>query len=287
MNKIFAYLKLTRPQNNLIAALSVLVGALVSKDMEFWWGVTFACLSAFFISAGGNCLNDYFDIEIDKINKPFRPLPRGEISPKSALWFSGFLFFVGLCMSFFIAQAEACGYHKSLSVVIATTAIIFLIFYGHTLKRTLFWGNFTVSFVSALAFIYGGITTKDFKLSLIPAIFAFLFHMGREIVKDAQDFEGDLSLNVSSLPIRFGIRFSLTLTTVIFSFLIFLTLLPYIFHIFSLPYLIIVILGVDLVLLYVVWSMWKDPSVSNLGRLSTILKMDMFLGLAAIYVGKI
>jgi len=285
MSRVVEYLKLTRPQNNLIAALSVLVGALVSGDIECWRRVTFACISAFFISGGGNCLNDFFDVEIDRINKPFRPLPKGKISKRSALWFSVFLFLTGLCVSFFI---------RPLSVVIAATAIIFLIFYGHTLKRKLFWGNFTVSFVSALAFVYGGVATtfgeqgrtKDFRLSLIPAVFAFLFHMGREIVKDLEDLKGDRSLNVSSLPIRFGIRFSLAFATAIFSFLIFLTLLPYLFDIFSLPYLIMVILGVDLVLFYVVWSMWKDPSASNLGRLSAILKIDMLLGLAAIYVGK-
>jgi geranylgeranylglycerol-phosphate geranylgeranyltransferase len=277
MNKILAYLKLTRPPNNLIVALSVLVGALVAGEIDHWWGVVFACLSALFISAGGNCLNDFFDVEIDRINKPFRPLPRGEISTKSTLWFSGFLFLIGFCLSIFIGL---------LSVVIAITAIILLIFYGHTLKRKLFWGNFVVSSVSALAFVYGGITTKDFRLSLIPAVFAFLFHLGREIIKDLEDLKGDRSLNVSSLPIRFGVRFSLAFATAIFSFLIFLTLFPYLFDIFSLSYLVMVIPGVDLVLLYVVWSMWKNPTTSNLGRLSTILKIDMFLGLTAIYMGK-
>jgi len=277
MNKIVEYLKLTRPQNNLITALSVLVGALVSGEIEYWGAVAFACISAFFISGGGNCLNDFFDVAVDKINKPFRPLPKGEISRRSALWLSMSLFLVGLGVSLFI---------KPLSLVIATVAIILLIFYNHTLKRKLFWGNFTVSFVSALAFIYGGITTRDFKFSLIPAVFAFLFHLGREVIKDLQDLKGDRSLNVSSLPIRFGIRFSLAFTSVTFSFLIFLTSLPYLFDIFSLPYLIMVIFGVDLVLFYVIWSMWKDSSTSNLGRLSTILKIDMLLGLAAIYVGK-
>jgi geranylgeranylglycerol-phosphate geranylgeranyltransferase len=277
MNKIFEYLKLTRPQNNFITALSVLVGALVAGDIEYWWGVAFACISAFFISGGGNCLNDFFDVEIDKINKPFRPLPKGEISKRAALWFSVFLFLVGLGLSFFI---------RPLSVVIATIVIILLIFYNHTLKRKFLWGNVTVSFVSALAFVYGGIATKDFGLSFIPAVFSFLFNMGREIIKDVQDLKGDRSLKVSSLPIRFGIRFSLAFTTIIFSLLVSLTLLPYFFQIFSLPYLIMVIFGVDLVLFYVLHSMWRDPSISNLGRLSTILKIDMVLGLLAIYAGK-
>ena len=278
MKRIVGYLKLTRPQNNLIAALSVLVGALVSGDVEYWQRVAFACISAFFISGGGNCLNDFFDVEIDKINKPFRPLAKGEIAKKSALPFSVVLFGIGLGTSIFI---------RPLSAVIATTAIVLLIFYGRTLKRKLFWGNFTVSFVCALAFVYGGITTTDFGLSLIPALFALLFHMGREIIKDIQDLEGDLSLNASSLAIRFGVRFSLAFATAIFSSLILLSSLPYLLDIFSLLYLITVTLGVDLVLLYVLRSMWKDPSTSNLGRLSTILKVDMLLGLAAIYLGKL
>jgi geranylgeranylglycerol-phosphate geranylgeranyltransferase len=184
---------------------------------------------------------------------------------------------VGLGLSYFI---------KPLSLVIAAVAIIFLIFYNHTLKRKLFWGNFAVSFVSALAFIYGGIITKDFKLSLIPAVFAFLFHLGREVIKDMEDLKGDSLLKVSSLPNKFGINFSLSFTTCIFSFLMVLTLFPYIFDIFSWFYLILVILGVDLVLIYVIWSMWNDPSNFNLHRLSTILKIDMLLGLAAIYLGR-
>jgi geranylgeranylglycerol-phosphate geranylgeranyltransferase len=277
MNKIIAHLKLTRPQNNLIAALSVLVGALVAGDIEYWGKVSFACISAFFISGGGNSLNDFFDVEIDKINKPFRPLPKGEISKRSALWLSISLFLVGLGVSLFI---------RPLSVIIAMIAIIFLIFYNHTLKRKLFWGNFAVSFVSALAFIYGGITTNDFRLSLIPAVFAFLFHLGREVIKDMEDLEGDSSLKVLSLPNKFGINFSLSFTTCIFSFLMMLTFFPYIFDVFSWFYLVLVILGVDLVLIYVIWSMWNDPSNLNLHRLSTILKIDMLLGLAAIYVGK-
>jgi hypothetical protein len=54
-----------------------------------------------------------------------------------------------------------------------------------------------------------------------------------------------------------------------------------------LPYLLVVIPGVDLVLAYVIWSMWRDHSRSNLHRLSNILKVDMLLGLAAIYAGKL
>ena len=277
MKKIFSYIKLTRPPNNLIAALSVFVGATIAGDIESWWKVFFACLSAFFISAGGNSINDYFDIKIDRINKPYRPLPKGEIAPSSALRFSIFLFLIGIILSVWI---------KPLSPWIALLACGLLVVYSMILKKTLLVGNITVSMVSALAFAYGGIAAGDFKLSLIPAAFALLFHLGREILKDVEDLKGDSSLGASTMPIKLGVDFSLYMCTLVFSFLIFLTWLPYFINVFSLVYLLVVIVGVDLVVIYVIWSMWRDHTSSNLHRLSNILKVDMLLGLVAIYVGK-
>ncbi len=277
MVRIKSYLKLARPQNDLISALSVFVGASVSGSMEGWEKVLLACLSAFLISAGGNSINDFFDLEIDRINKPSRPLPQGEISPSSALRFSLSLFLLGIFLSFWI---------KPLSVLMAFLASGLLGTYSFLLKRKLFWGNLTVGLVSALAFVYGGIVTSDFRWSLIPAGFAFLFHLGREVLKDIEDVKGDFFSGASTLPIRLGINFSLGFCSLAFSSLIILTLLPYIFNIFSLLYLLLVVGGVDLVIIYVIWSMWSDSSSLNLHRLNNLLKVDMVVGLAAIYVGK-
>ena len=278
MKKVFSYLKLTRPQNNFIAAISVLVGAAISGGIESWGKVFFACISAFFISAGGNSINDFFDLEIDRINKPNRPLPKGEISPFSALRFSISLFLLGILLSFWV---------KPLSVLVAFVACGLLIVYSPHFKRKLLWGNLTVSLVSALAFFYGGIATRDFRLSLIPAAFALLFHLGREVLKDVEDLKGDTSSGASTLPIKLGVDFSLGFCTLVFSLLMVLTVFPYIFHIFSFLYLVLVILGVDLLIVYVIFSMWHNHSSSNLHRLSNFLKANMLLGLAAIYVGKL
>lgn len=275
--KIFTFIKLTRPQNNLITALSVFVGASIAGEIEGWEKIVFACLSAFFISAGGNSINDYFDLEIDRINKPYRPLPQGEISPSSVPPFSFCLFSLGIFLSFWV---------KPISILLALVACGLLTSYSSFLKRTFLWGNLTVSLVSALAFIYGGIATTDFRLSLIPAVFAFLFHLGREILKDVEDLKGDFSFGASTLPIKLGVNFSLGLCSMVFSSLIVLTTFPYFFHLFSLLYLFVVILGVDFIIIYVIWSMWHNPSSSNLHRLSNIMKIDMLVGLAAVYAGK-
>jgi geranylgeranylglycerol-phosphate geranylgeranyltransferase len=276
VKRILSFAKLARVQNNLIVALSVFVGAAVSGTVESWGKVLLACVSAFFVSAGGNSINDFFDLEIDRINKPDRPLPRGEVTPASALLFSTVLIFCGIIPSLWIRPA---------SVVVAIAASGLLIMYSYSLKSRLLWGNLTVALVSASAFVYGGLATRDFRLSLIPAAFAFLFHLGREVLKDIEDAEGDRLRGASTLPIRVGVYRSVGFCSLVFVFLMILTPFPYALRVFSVVYLVTVVLGVDLVLLYVIWSMRRDPSTSNLHRLSNLLKADMLLGLAAIYLG--
>jgi len=273
---VSSYLKLTRPVNNLITAFAVFMGAWVAGWVDSFDKLIFALFSASLISAGGYVINDYFDLEIDRINKPLRPLPQREIRPKSALVFSLFLFLAGLFLSIFV---------NTTALLLALLVIFLLILYSLRLKRVPLSGNLLVSFVCGLAFIYGGIVGKDFRVSLIPAGFAFLFHLGREILKDIEDLKGDVSVNAQTLPITWGINFSLLFTTLIFSALIALTVLPYYLNILPLLYLIIV-LGVDFLLIYVMVSMWRDQSRNNLGKLSRLLKFNMILGLAAIFAGR-
>ena len=277
MEKAKIYFKLTRPQNNLITVLAVLVGALVSYPIDSFFKLVLACLSAGFISAGGYVINDYFDLEIDRINKPDRALPKGELLKKSALNFSLLLFGVGLFLSIFI---------KLSSFILAFITFFLLILYSSKLKKTLFFGNLTVSLICALAFLYGGLVSSNFILSFIPASFAYLFHLGREILKDVEDLKGDRLVDAKTIPIFFGKKIAFLFITFIFSTLIILTLAPYIFNIFSIFYLLLVILGVDSLMLYTIFSMWKNPSEKNLGRLSRILKLDMLLGLLAIFIGR-
>lgn len=126
---------------------------------------------------------------------------------------------------------------------------------------------------------------RDFRLSLIPAGFAFLFHLGREILKDIEDLRGDVSVDARTLPIVLGTNFSLLFTTLIFSGLILSTALPYYFGVFGLFYLVLALV-MDILLVYVMISMWRDQSKENLGKLSRILKFNMILGLAAVFVGR-
>src|SRR5690606_10511704 len=89
---IFNFILLCRPVNIFITILSVIVAILLSDKTDFPAAIFFyAAIAAAFTAAAGNIINDYFDIEIDKINKPGRPLAAGYISKKSALIFYGLL----------------------------------------------------------------------------------------------------------------------------------------------------------------------------------------------------
>jgi geranylgeranylglycerol-phosphate geranylgeranyltransferase len=278
MPKIHAFLKLIRPLNVTIAGISVVIGAAVAGQVIFWWKILFAVISAGTIVGAGNAINDYFDLEIDRINKPQRPLPQGEIHPRDTVLFSAFLFLVGINLSIFISP---------IALVISILASSSLIAYSWSLKRKLLIGNLTVAFVSSLAFVYGGITTKDYRLSLIPAVLSFFFHLGREILKDLEDFKGDVTCGARTLAIVKGERFTLTTVSAVFGLLAILVFIPFMLGLFSVAYLIVAFFGVVLILFYVVYSMWKDSSVRNLGRLSIILKVSMCFGLLALILGKL
>ena len=276
METIRGYIRLTRPVNLFIAFLSIFVGGFVTGSIQPLAKLLLACASGTLIMAGANAVNDYYDYDIDRINKPQRPLPAGLVPPEKAHGFSIGCFLLGICFSLFIHLP---------GIVIAVGSSILLYLYSYLLKRTVLWGNVTVALVSGLAFVYGGLAVGRIREAFVVGIFAFFFHWGREIIKDVEDMEGDQSAGIGTLPIRYGVRAALCWATGVLVVLIGLTLIPYIMRIFSVSYLIVVVAGVDVFLVYVLISMWRKPVAANLGRLAILMKADMLMGLLAVYLG--
>ncbi len=277
MVKLKAFYEITRPLNVFIGGLSIFIGAFIAGSIQPIVKVLLAVVSGMFITAAANTINDYYDVAIDTVNKPYRPIPSGRVQRGEAWLYAIILFVVGCLLSVRINR---------IAILIAVCVSIVLYLYSAKLKRTVLWGNFTVSLISAFAFIYGGVAVSQLQNAIIPAVFSFFFHFGREIIKDIEDMEGDRADSAFTLPIRYGQKPALMISTVIFLILTGLTIMPYAMHIFGFIYLVVVIAGVDSVLIYTMISMWKNPDAANLGRLSTFLKMDMFVGLIAIYVGQ-
>jgi len=274
--KIAALLELTRPFNNLILGLSILLAIGLTGHLTFSMPVILAVFSAILIAAGGNVYNDCCDLAADRLNKPRRPIPSGRISPRDARLWAGILFFVG---------CGAAGMITLANFFIAIMVTASLIAYDYRYKNRPLVGNIIVAFLTACAFLYAGFAVNRITETVVPALFSFFFHLGRELVKDAEDMEGDKTQGALTLPILYGKKTTMIAISVIYTAVIILTWVPFYLGFYSWRYFIVLLIGVDAALLYLLYRMWRDPRTDNLGRIARYLKYDMLIGLLALYLG--
>jgi len=144
-------------------------------------------------------------------------------------------------------------------------------------------GNLTISFLTGLCFVFGGIVVHQILLSIYLGFFAFLMTMAREIVKDMEDVKGDKAEGASTLPIRYGNAISSKLAAFFVIIASLASPLLYFIGIFTWLYLIIILPAI-LVFLYAAVRILKDQSVENTRNISKKIKMGMgitFLAFAA------
>ncbi len=260
---------------------SVGLGAHLTWLQPVYYGPFVGALAAFFVCAAGNVMNDILDIPIDRINRPKRVLARGGLSVRFAWVVAGFCTFCALIC------AIAVNWVVTVTVVVA---LLLLAAYNLWLKRMLLLGNLAIAVLSALTFMTGG-WAVDFKLAmvlpgpLIPAVFALLFHLVREVLKDVEDIEGDRRIGVKTLPQVIGISRSLISTLVLFFVLALLTYIPVLAGWFGRTYEVIIVYVVDLPTLAMLILIWGNPSPRMLKLGSMGLKIGMGLGMIALLVG--
>lgn len=271
------YITLIRPINFLITAASIYVACLLAGGTQSQLlTMLFASLGGALIGGGGMIINDFFDIEIDRINKPSRPLASGVVEKFDALMFYGGVTGAGLIMSLYTSLT---------AFIIAFVAVAIIFLYSYHFKSTPLFGNIIVGGLTGLAFIYGGAAIGNIQQAIMPAIFAFLINVGREIIKDMEDVEGDAKNGAVTFPIKYGMKSAATLASFFLAAVSASTVFPYAIGLYGMKYFITVNAGVNIVIAYVVYSLWKNQTTKNLNFLSNILKWDMFVGLAAIYLG--
>jgi len=196
--RLAGFLTLTRPVNSLVAGLAAIVAYLIDTGT-----VIPESLLLFFIvgliTAAGNVINDFFDADIDAINRPDRPIPSGAVSRGAARGFAVMLFIAGILVSFFT---------NPLCIGIAIFNAVLLIAYAAKLKSTPLTGNIVVAYLSASIFLFGGaLNGIDGLVRIIPiAAITFFAMVSRELLKDAEDVEGDRAGGADTVPIRIGIK---------------------------------------------------------------------------------
>ncbi len=273
-----AFISILRPLNLLQATLAVLLTTAILGELDQINTLILLIISVITINGAGNIINDIYDIEIDKINRPNRPLPSGEMKITTAKIYLFNLFALGILAASLISMVTL-----AIAALIATPL---LIAYSAKLKRLPLIGNIVVSFILGLTFIYVGSAFGDIQTTIIMSGLAFDFTLIRELVKDLEDMEGDRQSNAHTLPLVWGEQATVRFTITLMAISMILFLFPSVFGTYNDRYLWIVILGINLPMFISMILMWKNPVKKNYRRIQLFLKLNIFVGLAAIYLGR-
>ena len=194
---IAGFFNITRPANVAVSGVTAIIAYLIATGNVIP-PVVLLLVVVVLITAAGNVINDYFDADIDRINRPERPIPSGSVTPIAARYFAIILFLVGILGALFTPL---------LCLSLAVINSLILVLYAAKLKSMPVVGNAAVAYLAASIFLFGGAFAGwDGLVRMIPlAAITFLATMVREILKDAEDVEGDAAGGANTLPIRIGI----------------------------------------------------------------------------------
>ncbi|OZC01752.1 geranylgeranylglycerol-phosphate geranylgeranyltransferase [Rubricoccus marinus] len=202
-------LRLTRPLNVILfLAATALGGALVAGAAAFEGaalGALFLAMgSATLVGAGSNVVNDLYDVEIDRVNRPGRPLAAGTVSARAAWIFWALLSAGGVLLGSLVSPLHAA---------ISAASVALLWVYSAKLKGTVLLGNVAVAAVIGMGVAFGGLAVGPARGplwagGLVGAAIVF----AREIAKDVEDAEGDRAGGARTLPIVWGERRALGLS---------------------------------------------------------------------------
>jgi 4-hydroxybenzoate polyprenyltransferase len=208
-------LEFSRPFTLVAPALGFASGAATATGAaprEPWsialvWYPLLGLLMAAVLNAGSNALNQIYDLEIDRVNKPKRPLPSGRLSIRDAWIFTYAAYALALMLAWSVAPA---GRHECFWIVVIATAITILYSVPPArTKRLGIWANVTIAIPRGVLLKVAGWsavkTVAGTEPWFIGSIFG-LFLLGASTTKDFADMEGDARGGCRTLPIVYGVR---------------------------------------------------------------------------------
>jgi geranylgeranylglycerol-phosphate geranylgeranyltransferase len=218
------WVKLTRFEHAVMLAFAVLIaetialGAMPPPTLV----IALSLLVPVFSEMGAFALNDYMDMETDKHNKKKdRPLVKGTIKPTTALYFSLLSLVISTTLAYFVGMP---------AFAIALAFNLLAVSYNWKLKDLPLVGNAYIALTMAIPFVFGNfvVTTTLSPLVLVLAILGFVAGLAREIVKSAQDMEGDIKARGSkTLPVVIGRKRALAVAIGLYLSFIPITALPF------------------------------------------------------------
>jgi len=283
--KLKASIEIMRPINDLMGCLTVLIGILNTRTgvpfNELIINIILGILTYFFVAGSGMIINDIYDVEIDRINRPERPIPRGAISIKEAKYLFALTLSIGLAISIIHSLIVELYF---INVIIAAFFGIIGFVYAKWGKKSGFLGNLIVSVSFSIGLLYGAILNGIWIPLYIYFFFltAFFLLLAREIVKGCEDIEGDKLEGVKTLAIRLGTKKALIISIIFDILAIVFFILPIFTDIINpLAFLISMIFGLVVVLVAITLSIISKLEQQEFKRISLLLKLGSFLGLIA------
>ncbi len=268
-----ALVALMRPGNCVMSAGGVLAGAIVARGMavvDFALQIALAALAALLVTGAGNALNDYYDREVDKKNHPERPIPSGTISPKGALYSAVVLFAVGILFSVFVNVA---------CIIVAIVNSVALVAYERDLKARGLVGNIAIAYLVSSIFLFGGAAVGSMLITAMLVLTSFFATLGREIIKDVEDIEGDVGRH--TLPMSIGIKGANSVAASAIVGAVAMSPLPYApLALFSSPAYLAIVIFADAIFIYVIAISFSKPK-----QASRMAKFAMMFALVAFLAG--
>lgn len=252
----------------------------------------FLVLASVFIAAAGYVINDYFDINIDEVNKPRRMVVDKVISRRWAIAWHLMLSFFGIVLT-----ALAVPLFEKWYIVLANIfCVAVLWFYSTNFKKQLLVGNIMISLLTAwtiLIVFFSKVSLaaavgigkehheKFFRVAFLYAGFAFISSLIREAIKDMEDMPGDEKHGCRTMPVVWGVNATKVYVAV---WLIVLLAMLIIVQVYVLQFrwwlpvayctlLIILPLG------YIFYKLFKAKTVQQFHQLSTWMKLIMLAGI--------
>lgn len=180
-------------------------------------------LASVLIAAGGYIINDYFDLDIDRINKPNKLVVERIIKRRWAIFWHLFLSGIGILLSVYVSWKNN---HNFVLGLANLGCVLLLWVYSTTFKKRLLSGNIIISLLTGWVVLVLYIaeldrfllsaeipelknaTGKIFKLAVLYGGFAFIISLIREVIKDIEDMPGDMKYNCRTMPIVWGVNAS-------------------------------------------------------------------------------
>jgi geranylgeranylglycerol-phosphate geranylgeranyltransferase len=247
---------LVKPELPLAAGICVLAGEIIASETlpAIFIGLM-GFLTGFFVSGAAMITNDYFDLEVDRINHPQRPLPSGRISMSELVILTCFFSVAGMVAATFLGP---------LAFVISALMWIVSNLYNWRYKETGFIGNMMVGLCLSMLFICGGAAMGELKNAMVWTFGAlvFAFDLGEEIAGGAMDMEGDEKRSVKTVARLYGKEPDLRVSGFFFALFVMISSLPFIMGWLGNSYL-SVFVPMDLAILYLAMRLMASKTIEE------------------------